>query len=114
MRHFSWLGADAGFSDIEVGERVVVWLGAEDDNLLAKRVLIIDQPAHNRVIGTITDVSTLDKTVTIMPEGSGTKITLSYNDSTRIVLQGVISLAEGQNVRAVYDGDLLAKAICAR
>lgn len=91
-------GAGAGFSDIEVGDGVVVRL-ADGENL-AKAVLIIKPAIRALVSGTITDVSL--ETITIAPD-DGEAVTLRYNGETVFVLNGFIALEEGQLARAVYD-----------
>jgi DNA-binding beta-propeller fold protein YncE len=104
---WSWcrpFGAGAGFGDIEVGDRVVVWL-ADGDNL-ARAVLIVKPATRAIVSGTITDVGS--ETIEITPDG-GEAVTLDYNEDTVFVLDGFTSVEEGQLARAVYDsGSMLA------
>jgi len=106
-----WLcpfGEGAEFTDIKVGDRVVVWLAAEDNDL-AERVLIIKPTTYARVSGTIS-VSLADETITITP-GDG-EVTLSYNESTVFILRGVIEVEQWQYAHAIYDSDnLLAKRV---
>jgi len=92
------LGEKAGFSDIEVGDRVVVWL-ANGENL-AKAVLIAKPDTRPCVSGVITDVSS--ETITIAPE-DGEAVTLRCNGDTVFVLNGFIAVEEGQYACAVYD-----------
>jgi hypothetical protein len=101
------LGAEAGFSDIEVGDRVVVWLANGES--LAKWVLIIKPAVRAHVGGVITDVSS--ETIEITPD-DGRPVTLRYNESTVFVLNGFIAVEEGQLARAVYDAEhMLAKKV---
>jgi len=93
-------GEKAEFSDIEVGDRVVVWLA--DGESLAKWVLIIKPAARAHVGGTITDVSS--ETIEITPD-DGEAVTLRYNRDTVFALNGFIAVEEGQLARAVYDAE---------
>lgn len=106
-----WLrpfGAESEFIDIAVGDRVVVWLAAEDNDL-AERVLIIKPTTYARVSGTIS-VSLADETITIAPDDG--EVTLSYNESTVFILRGVIEVEQWQYAHAIYDSDnLLAKRV---
>jgi hypothetical protein len=101
-----WLhpfGEEATFDDITVGSQVVVRASPGEDNPLAKLVIIIEPIGYGRVVGTVTDISTEDKTITIDPIGEDGEITLSYNERTRFVLCGVPGLEVGQRVRVIYD-----------
>ena len=104
-----WLrpfGEEAEFSDIEVGDRVVVWL-AEDG--YAERVLIIKPTTYASVSGTITDISS--SSIEIAPD-DGEEVTLYYNESTVFILNGFITVEEGQYAHAIYDSDnMLAKRV---
>jgi hypothetical protein len=91
-------GERAEFSDIEVGDRVVVWLASSDN--LARVVLIIKPVGYASVSGTITGVSS--ETIEITPE-DGRPVTLRWNEDTVFVLNGFISVREGQLARAVYE-----------
>jgi hypothetical protein len=105
-----WLhpfGEEATFDDITVGSYVVVRAVAGDDNPLAKLVIIVEPIGYGRVVGTITDISTEDKTITIDPVGEDGEITLSYNEQTRFVLCGVPGLEVGQSIRAIYDEETM-------
>jgi len=93
-------GEKAEFSDIEVGDRVVVWL-ANGENL-ARAVLIAKPVTRARVSGVITDVSL--ETIEITPQ-DGRPVILRYNEDTVFVLNGFISVEEGQLARAVYDSE---------
>lgn len=97
----------AGFSDIEIGDRVVVWL-ANGENL-AKWVLIVKPAVRAHVGGSITELTS--ETITIAPD-DGEAVTLRYNQNTVFVLNGFTSVEEGQLARAVYDREhMLAKKI---
>jgi hypothetical protein len=97
----------AGFSDIEIGDRVVVWL-ANGENL-AKWVLIVKPAVRAYVGGTITELTS--ETITIAPD-DGEAVTLRYNQETVFVLNGFTSVEERQLARAVYDHEhMLAKKI---
>jgi len=100
-------GDKAEFSDIEVGDKVVVWLA--DGESLAKRVLIIKQVSYASVSGTITDVSS--ETIEITPD-DGRPVTLRWNEDTVFVLNGFIAVREGQLARAVYETEnMLAEKV---
>jgi len=100
-------GAGAGFSDIEIGDRVVVWLA--DGESLAKWVLIIKPAARAHVGGTITGLTS--ETIAIAPD-DGEAVTLRYNEDTVFVLNGFTAVEEGQLARAVYDSEhMLAKRV---
>ncbi len=104
LRHF---GEKAEFSDIEVGDRVAVWL-ADGDNP-AKRVLIIEPTTYARLSGTITDISS--SAITITPD-DGEAVTLGYDESTVFVLKGITQVEEGQYALAIYDSDnMVAKRV---
>jgi len=108
-----WLrpfGGEAEFSDIEVGDRVVVWL-ADGDNL-AKRVLIIKPTTYASVSGTI-EVDLEDETITITPDDDeATEVILDYNKSTVFILRGVIEVEQWQYAHAIYDSEnMLAKRV---
>jgi hypothetical protein len=104
-------GEESEFSDIEVGDRVVVWLAdVADGDYLAKRALIIKPTIYASVSGTI-DVNSDEETITITPD-EGDPVTLFYNDSTVFILSGFIAVEEGQYARAIYDSDnMLAKRV---
>jgi hypothetical protein len=100
-------GAGAEFGDIEIGDRVVVWLASGEN--LARWVLIIKPAVRAHVGGTITELSS--ETITIAPD-DGEAVTLRYNQDTVFVLNGFTSVEEGQLARAVYDREhMLAKKI---
>ena len=100
-------GDKAEFSDIEVGDRVVVWL-ANGENL-AKVVLIAKVNARDRVSGVITGVTS--ETIEITPE-DGRPVTLRYNQDTVFVLNGFTAVEERQLARAVFDSEhMLAKKV---
>jgi hypothetical protein len=101
------LGDGAEFSDIEVGDRVVVWLASGES--LAKWVLIIKPAVRAHVGGVITGLGS--DTIEITPE-DGRPVTLRYDQDTVFILNGFISVEEGQLARAVYDREyMLAKRI---
>lgn len=91
-------GKAAQFSDIQVGDRVIARVKTADN--LATQVLIIKAPAIQRVKGIITAVS--DNSTTITPS-NGNPITLSWDENTRFVLKGLISVQNGQYASAVYN-----------
>jgi len=101
-------GEEAEFTDIEKGDRVVVWL-ADGDNL-AERVLIIKSTTYASVSGTI-DVDLDEGTIVITPD-DGDPVTLSYNESTVFILKGVIEVEQWQYAHTIYDSDnMLAKRV---
>ncbi len=100
-------GIRAEFSDIEVGDRVVVFL-ANGENL-AKVVLIIKPVTIGRISGVITDLSST--TIEITPD-DGSPVTLRYNEDTVFILHGFTSVQERQLARAVYDSEhMLAQRV---
>lgn len=100
-------GEKAEFSDIEVGDRVVVWLASSEN--LARVVLIIKPVSYATVSGTITDVSS--ETIEITPE-DGRPVTLRWNEETVFVLNGFIAVREGQMARAAYETEhMLAQKV---
>ncbi len=77
----------AGFSDIEVNDRVIV---RADANNLAKQILIIKAPIIRTIKGT---VAVIDSThIRITPSG-GSPISLTIVDTTSIILHGQISIS---------------------
>lgn len=107
-RLLSPFGEEAAFDDIEVGSWVVVWAVADGDNLLAKRVVITEPITYHHVVGNVSEISS--ETITIITDG-GEIIDLSYDEGTCFILRGSISLEVGDSVRAVYDGEGMAKVI---
>ncbi len=99
---------EASFEDIEVGSVVAVWAVPDGDDPLAKRVVISKPVEYHHVAGTISEIG-LD-TITIMTDG-GESIALSYDEETRFILRGSFSLKVGDSVRAVYDGEDMAKLV---
>ena len=112
MRRLPPFDEEATFNDIAVGARTMVWVVLEEDNLVAKLVLTIKLPTPHCVVGTVTGISSVDKTITIAPADGGDDIILSYNEKTRFILRGTLNL-EGQSARAVYDGEMVAKVVFA-
>ncbi len=109
-----WLcpfGEGAEFTDIKVGDRVVVTgLATGENSYLAERVLIIKPTTYARVSGTIS-VSLADETITITPD-DGVAVPLSYNESTVFILKGVIEVEQWQYAHAIYDSDnMVAKRV---
>ncbi len=96
-------GEGAEFSDIAVGDRVAVWLAPQENGNLAERVLIIKPTTYARVSGTIS-VPLAGETITITPDG-GVAVTLDYNEGTVFILNGFITVEEGQYAHAIYDSD---------
>ncbi len=105
---------EATFEDIDVGDRVAVRLVPDQEEFLAKLVFIFEPGAYTRIAGTITTISSEDKTITITPE-DGEPVTLTYNDDTVFTLKGTITVAEGQSVSAVYHTeDMIVKTVRVR
>ena len=115
LKWFRPFGEEAEFSDIAVGDRVVVWLAEEGNgNLLAERVLIIKPTTYASVSGSITDVSSADKTITIAPEDGSQLVILDYNEGTLFILKGLIQVEKEkeQYAQAIYDSDnMIAKRV---
>ena len=109
-----WLhsfGEEATFDDIAVGSRVVVWVVPVEGNPLAKRVLISEPTAYHRILGTVTNISPGGKTITVALADRGEDVILSYDEKTRFILRGTTSLEEGEQVRAVYDEEGMARVV---
>ena len=102
---------EATFDDITVGTQVVVRAISGEDNPLAKQVFIIEPTTYVCTLGTVTDISSEDKTITIAPADEGEKIVLNYNESTRFILRGTTELKGGDSVRAIYDEDKMARVV---
>jgi len=115
---------EATFEDIAVDAWVKVRLVPGEDNFVAESVLIIKSPdmiklpdmikppVSTSVVGTVTGVSPADETITIAPIDGGEEIVLKYNENPRFILRGTPEL-EGQSARAVYDAEMVAKAVFA-
>jgi len=107
-----WLrpfGEESEFSDIAVGDRVVVWL-ADGDNL-AEKVLIIKPTTYAGVSGTITDISSSAIEITPDAGEEANAVTLYYNQGTIFILRGITQM-EGQYAHAIYDSDnMIAKRV---
>ncbi len=105
------------FDDITIGARVAVRAVPGEDNPLAKLVLIIEPTTYKHVIGTITDISLVNRTIAIAPADGSNDIVLNYNEKTGFILRGTPGLQEGGRVVAIYmekDGStLLAKRVLA-
>jgi hypothetical protein len=101
-------GEEAAFEDIKVGSWVVVWAAPDGDNLVAKRVVIIEPVEYHHAVGTVSELDS--ETITIITD-AGETIVLDYDEETRIVLLGSISLEVGERVRAVYDGEDMARLV---
>ena len=111
MRWFCPLAEEATFDDIAVGTQVVVRAVPAEDSPVAKLVIIIKPTGYGCILGTITDISPEDKTITIDPIDEDGEIILSYSEGTRFILRGITELEEGQLIRAVYDEDMIAKVV---
>ncbi|UCC90398.1 MAG: hypothetical protein JSW24_04525 [Dehalococcoidia bacterium] len=107
------LAEEATFDDLAVGSHVVVRALPGEDSPLAKLVIIIEPIGYGRVVGTITDISLGNKTITIDPIDEDGEITLSYNERTRFILCGIPGLEVGQSIRAIYDEDMTANLVFA-
>jgi hypothetical protein len=110
-----WLrrfGQKATFADVTVGAQVIVVLTPEVDNHLAKWVLIIKPTAYQPTVGTVTDISSGDKTITILTEDEG-EVTIKYDDKSRFVLRGTTELEIGQTIRAVCNEEMVVKTVWA-
>ena len=105
-------GEEAEFSDIAVDDRVAVWLASGENGYLAERVLIIKPTTYARISGTITDVSSVGKTITIEPADGNEAVTLEYNERTIFTLRGIIQVEPEQSAHAIYDSDnMIAKRV---
>ncbi|MFC2062384.1 hypothetical protein ACFLS8_00315 [Chloroflexota bacterium] len=105
-------GEKAGFKDIAIGDKVMVWLSLETDGYLARVVGIIKPATYACVRGTITDISPAGRTITLEPvDGSGA-VTLNYNGRTVFILNGIIEVEVGQFASAGYDtGTMIARVV---
>jgi len=111
LEGLSRFGEEATFSDIAVGDRVIVRVVPSESEPLAKLVLIMKPSDYNRVIGEVTEITA--DTITIASE-DGDAVELNYNGDTRFILCGTPYLEEGEKAVAVYvetDDGLLAKRI---
>jgi len=109
-----WLrpfGEEASFDNIAVGSRVVVRTAPGNGNPLAKLVFIIEPTGCGHILGTITDISSGDKTIIIAPADGGDDVVLSYGDRTHFILRGAPGLEGGELVRVVYDEEKMAKVV---
>ena len=100
--NFGWLeifDEEARFSDIAVGDRVVVRARMSDN--LAKQVIIIKAPVIRSLKGTVAGVTL--NSISITPSGGGTPVFLNVNGSTRINLKGMAIIMPGQHATAVYN-----------
>jgi len=105
-------GEEAEFSDIAVGDRVAVWLAPGESGYLAEKVLIIKPTTYARISGTITDVPSVGKTITIEPADGNEAVTLEYNERTIFTLRGIIQVEPEQSAHAIYDSDnMIAKRV---
>jgi hypothetical protein len=109
-RLLSPFGEEATFDDIEAGNQVVVWAVADGDNLLAKRVVIMEPTTYHHLVGTISEIDSEAETIAIITD-DGESIVLSYDEETCFILRGNISLVGGEPVRAVYDEEGMAKVV---
>lgn len=91
-------GEKAIFADIAIGDMVIVRIMPNEN--LAKEVLITKPLVINRVHGTIKAVS--DNSITIV-KADGTEVTLNWDENTRFLLKGLISVQAGQTATAVYN-----------
>jgi len=109
-----WLrpfGEEASFDNIAVGSGVVVRTVAGEDNPLAKLVFIVELTGCGHILGTIKDISSGDKTITVAPADGGDDVVLSYGDRTHFILRGAPGLEGGELVRVVYDEEKMAKLV---
>jgi hypothetical protein len=106
----SYFGEEATFDDIEPGNQVVVWAVADGDNLLAKRVVIMEPTTYHHLMGTISEIDSEAETIAIITY-DGKSIVLSYDEETCFILRGNINLAGDEPVRAVYDEKVMAKVV---
>jgi len=104
-------GEEASYDDLKIDDKVVVHVVPGEDEPLAKVVLIIEAKSYSQIEGTISAVSTEDKTITITPSDGAAEITLSYGDRTRFQLVGLIEVEAGQSVRVIYNDDLEAQVV---
>jgi len=106
-------GVQATFDDLTPEARVAVWVVPGEEKPVAKVVFIMEPAANNRVIGTITDISSDNKTITIALADGSNDIILNYNEESRFTLRGIIKLEVGQGARAVYDEEMTIKVLFA-
>jgi len=112
LQQFRRSGEEATFAYIDIGDRVAVCLVPEQDEPLAKLVLIFEPAAYNRLTGTITDVSLDNQTITIAPTSGDEEIPLNYDEHTSFTLKGATAVVPGQSVSAIYHGeDMMAKVV---
>ena len=111
--NLKWLrqfGEEVTFDDLAVGDRVMVRVVPRNGNTpLAKLVLIMEPTAYQPVIGEVTEIT--EDYIIIDPEESNA-VELKYNGDIRFILRGTPFL-QGQVARAIYDEDMMAKAVFA-
>lgn len=100
-----WLqrfGKEAGFGDLAIGDKVLVYpvavVNSTAITVTAKIVLIIKQPVLKQIKGTIEAVGANSITI-----AGDTTITLSYDKDTVFTLRGIISVQPGQMAHVVYN-----------
>jgi len=112
------LGEEATFSDLEIGDKVVVLLAPPvidaltteaEEKLTARVVLIIEPSVWERVAGTIKRLS--DDAIVIEPVG-GDAVPLRYDESTTFILKGFTSVEVEQFARVLYNTETtIAKVV---
>jgi hypothetical protein len=99
FNHDPKLGKKAVFSDIAVGDGVVIEISPDED--VAKQVLIIKALDLTSIEGNIVAVTATS--CTIKPyDSSVSPVTLNWDKDSQIIIEGDISVKTGQSCRAVY------------
>jgi len=113
---------EANFDDLNTGDKVAVLLAPPpvgdtlttevEEGLTAQVVFIIKPTAYARVTGTIIDVSSVDKALTIEPANSDDAVTLRYDENTTFILKGFTSVEIEQFTCVVYNTEtMMAKVV---
>jgi len=112
----SWLGKmkclhqfdeQASFEDIATGDKVQVRLSSDENPSVAELVIIIKPTAYQQVSGIIDAVS--DNSITIT---DSSPVILNYDENTRFILKGIITVKPGQSTHTVYDSEnMMAKLV---
>jgi len=118
LRH---LCEEASFSDLDIGDKVAALLtpasvdsltGESEEGLTAQVVFIIKPTAYARVTGTISDIDSLAKTITIEPADGSEAVTLDYDERTIFTLMGITEVEAEQFACAGYNAEtMMAKVV---
>ncbi len=112
---WEWLrrnAREASFADIAKGDRVAVWVAANEDKPLAKLVIIVKAPQLKKISGNVTAVNEAGKTFSL----NATAQLVHYDNQTVFVLKGTPSLKVGMKALVLYiedSGNILTRRVVA-